>query len=41
VLTAFQEYEQAVLGLLIMGFMIALPAGIVPALHRRLLERLR
>lgn len=40
-LTAFQEYEQAVLGLLIMGFMIALPAGIVPTLHRLLLERLR
>lgn len=39
-LTAFQEYEQAVLGLLIMVFMIFLPDGIVPTLRRWLLERL-
>ena len=40
VLTALQEYEQAVLGLLIMVFMIALPAGIVPSLRKWLMERL-
>lgn len=39
-LTAFQEYEQAVLGLLIMVFMIFLPDGIVPTIRRWLLERL-
>jgi len=39
-LTALQEYEQAVLGLLIMVFMIALPAGIVPTLRKWLMERL-
>ncbi len=39
-LTAFQEYEQAVLGLLIMVFMIFLPDGIVPTARRWLLERL-
>ncbi len=39
-LTALQEYEQAVLGLLIMVFMIFLPAGIVPTLRKWLLERL-
>lgn len=40
VLTALQEYEQAVLGLLIMVFMIGLPAGIVPSARNWLLERL-
>ena len=39
-LTALQDYEQAVLGLLIMVFMIALPAGIVPSLRKWLMERL-
>ena len=39
-LTALQEYEQAVLGLLIMVFMIALPAGIVPTLRKWLMKRL-
>ncbi|TCT04241.1 branched-chain amino acid ABC transporter permease [Aquabacter spiritensis] len=39
-LTVLQEYEQAVLGLLIMVFMIFLPAGIVPTLRKWLLERL-
>ncbi|MEP9375599.1 branched-chain amino acid ABC transporter permease [Aquabacter sp. CN5-332] len=39
-LTMLQEYEQAVLGLLIMVFMIFLPAGIVPTLRKWLLERL-
>jgi len=39
-LTALQEYEQAVLGLLIMVFMIFLPAGIVPTIRKWLLERL-
>jgi branched-chain amino acid transport system permease protein len=39
VLTAFQEYEQAILGLLIMVFMIFLPSGIVPTVHKWLLER--
>lgn len=38
-LTVLQEYEQAVLGLLIMVFMIALPAGIVPSLMRFVRER--
>ena len=38
-LTGLQEYEQAVLGLLIMVFMIFLPAGIVPTLRKWLLER--
>lgn len=40
-LTALQEYEQAVLGLLIMAFMIGLPSGIVPSLRRLLLDRVR
>ena len=40
VLTALQEYEQAVLGLLIMVFMIVLPTGIVPSLRNWLTERL-
>lgn len=40
VLTAFQEYEQALLGLLIMVFMIFLPHGIVPSLRALLQERL-
>ncbi|WP_332689036.1 branched-chain amino acid ABC transporter permease [Bosea sp. (in: a-proteobacteria)] len=39
-LTSLQEYEQAVLGLLIMVFMIVLPAGIVPSLRNWLTERL-
>ncbi|POR48578.1 branched-chain amino acid ABC transporter permease [Bosea psychrotolerans] len=39
-LTSLQEYEQAVLGLLIMVFMIALPMGIVPSLRNWLTERL-
>jgi branched-chain amino acid transport system permease protein len=39
-LTGLQDYEQAALGLLIMVFMIFLPAGIVPTLRRLLLERL-
>ncbi|MFG1211740.1 branched-chain amino acid ABC transporter permease [Xanthobacter flavus] len=39
-LTAFQEYEQAVLGLLIMVFMIFLPQGIVPSLRAMIEERL-
>ncbi|WP_422679882.1 branched-chain amino acid ABC transporter permease [Chelatococcus albus] len=38
-LTSLQEYEQAVLGLLIMVFMIFLPSGIVPTLRRLVLER--
>ncbi|OYX15422.1 MAG: branched-chain amino acid ABC transporter permease [Rhizobiales bacterium 32-66-8] len=38
-LTGLQEYEQAVLGLLIMVFMIFLPAGIVPTIRKWLLER--
>jgi branched-chain amino acid transport system permease protein len=38
-LTILQEYEQAVLGLLIMGFMIFLPAGIVSSLRRLVLDR--
>ncbi|WNJ91580.1 branched-chain amino acid ABC transporter permease [Bosea sp. 685] len=40
VLTSLQEYEQAVLGLLIMVFMIVLPTGIVPSLRNWLAERL-
>ncbi|MBI5113214.1 branched-chain amino acid ABC transporter permease [Rhodoplanes serenus] len=40
-LTMLHEYEQAVLGLLIMAFMILLPAGIVPSLRRLVLERVR
>lgn len=39
-LTALHDYEQAILGLLIMVFMILLPAGIVPSLRKWLLERL-
>lgn len=39
-LTSLQEYEQAVLGLLIMVFMIALPTGIVPSLRDWLVGRL-
>ncbi|CAN7480687.1 branched-chain amino acid ABC transporter permease [Bosea sp. LjRoot9] len=39
-LTSLQEYEQAVLGLLIMVFMIVLPTGIVPSLRDWLAERL-
>ena len=38
-LTALQEYEQAVLGLLIMVFMIFLPSGIVSSLRRLILDR--
>lgn len=38
-LTAFQDYEQAVLGLLIMVFMIFLSQGIVPTLRAWLTER--
>jgi branched-chain amino acid transport system permease protein len=38
-LTILQEYEQAVLGLLIMVFMIFLPAGIVSSLRRLVLDR--
>lgn len=41
VLTAVQEYEHAVLGLLIMVFMILLPAGIVPTIRRLIEERLK
>jgi branched-chain amino acid transport system permease protein len=40
-LTSFQEYEAAVLGLLIMVFMIFLPQGIVPSLARAFKERRR
>jgi branched-chain amino acid transport system permease protein len=39
-LTSLQEYEQAVLGLLIMVFMIVLPTGIVPSLRSWLAEHL-
>ncbi|MEW6254630.1 MAG: branched-chain amino acid ABC transporter permease [Pseudomonadota bacterium] len=39
-LTFMHDYEQAVLGFLIMAFMIFLPAGIVPTLRKWLLERL-
>ncbi|MDR6869399.1 branched-chain amino acid transport system permease protein [Bosea sp. BE125] len=39
-LTSLQEYEQAVLGLLIMVFMIVLPTGIVPSLRNWLAEHL-
>jgi branched-chain amino acid transport system permease protein len=39
-LTSLQEYEQAVLGLLIMVFMIVLPTGIVPSLRNWLTEHL-
>lgn len=35
-LTAFHEYEQVALGLILMGGMIFLPAGIVPSLGRHL-----
>ena len=35
-LTVFHEYEQVVLGLILMGGMVFLPAGIVPTLGRRL-----
>ncbi|MDI7862781.1 branched-chain amino acid ABC transporter permease [Rhizobiaceae bacterium n13] len=38
-LTSLHDYEQAVLGLLIMVFMIFLPAGIVPTLRRKMTER--
>ncbi|MBD9374574.1 branched-chain amino acid ABC transporter permease [Rhizobium sp. ARZ01] len=38
-LTALHDYEQMVLGLLIMVFMIFLPAGIVPALRKIWTER--
>jgi branched-chain amino acid transport system permease protein len=38
VLTVFHEYEHIVLGLVMMVFMIVLPAGIVPALARRIAE---
>lgn len=38
VLTSLHDYEQAVLGLLIMVFMIFLPAGIVPTLRRKMTE---
>ncbi|MFD1330122.1 branched-chain amino acid ABC transporter permease [Mycoplana ramosa] len=38
-LTALHDYEQMVLGLLIMVFMIFLPAGIVPALRKLWTER--
>lgn len=38
-LTALHDYEQMVLGLLIMVFMIFLPAGIVPALRKMWTER--
>lgn len=38
-LTALHDYEQMVLGLLIMVFMIFLPAGIVPALRKVWTER--
>jgi branched-chain amino acid transport system permease protein len=31
-LTVFHEYEQALLGLIVMGFMIFLRRGIVPSL---------
>lgn len=41
VLTAVQEYEHAVLGLLIMVFMILLPAGIVPTIRKLIEERLK
>jgi branched-chain amino acid transport system permease protein len=34
-LTLFRDYEQIVLGLIMILFMILLPAGIVPALRRR------
>jgi len=36
VLTAFQDYEQIVLGLVMMAMMIFLPSGIVPGLASRL-----
>ncbi len=40
VLTGFQDYEQALLGLFIMVFMIFQPRGIVPSLQRAILGRL-
>jgi branched-chain amino acid transport system permease protein len=39
VLTAFQDYDQAVLGFLIMVFMILLPDGIAPSLRKLFAER--
>ena len=39
VLTSFHEYEHVMLGLLMMLFMIFLPAGIVPSLARLLSRR--
>ncbi len=39
VLTAFHDYEHVVLGLLMMIFMIFLPAGIVPSLARLMQRR--
>lgn len=38
-LAGLQDYEQVILGLLIMIFMIFLPSGIVPTLRRLVLER--
>ena len=40
VLTLFAEYEHIVLGLIMIVFMIFLPAGIVPTLARRIAERM-
>jgi branched-chain amino acid transport system permease protein len=40
VLTLFHEYEHIVLGLIMIVFMIFLPAGIVPTLARRIAERM-
>ena len=39
VLTVFHEYEQALLGLIVMGFMIFLRQGIVPTLAAALAGR--
>lgn len=40
-LTVFHDYEQVVLGLILMGGMIFLPAGIVPTLGRRFARAVR
>jgi branched-chain amino acid transport system permease protein len=39
-LTAFHDYEQAVLGLVLMGLMIFLRRGVAPTLHTWILRRL-
>ena len=39
-LTAFHDYEQAVLGLVLMGLMIFLRRGVVPSVHNWIVRRL-